>query len=62
MENNELYVLYLKEGEVILFESIYEGIKKGMVRRNYKNGEFLVEYDNNTKDEIIGAEQILFIV
>lgn len=62
MENNELYVLYLKEGEVILFESIYEGIKKGTVRRNYKNGEFLVEYDNNTKDEIIGAEQILFTV
>ena len=60
MENNDLYVLYLKEGEKVIFESLYGGVKKGIVKRNYKNGELLVEYDNNTNDEIIGVEQILF--
>ena len=62
MKNEELYVLYLKEGEQVVFESLYGGTKKGTIKKNYKNGEFLVEYDNNTKDEIIGKEQIIFAV
>ena len=62
MTNDELYVLYLKEGEQIMFNSMYGYTKKGTIKRNYKNGEFLVEYDNGTKDEVIGVEQILFFV
>lgn len=62
MENKDLYVIYLKEGEKVIFESLYGFTKKGTIKRNYKNGEFLVEYDNGTKDEVIGAEQIIFSI
>jgi len=60
MKNEELYVMYLKEGEKIIFDSMYYNTKKGTIKRNYKNGEFLVEYDNGTKEEIISKEQIIF--
>jgi hypothetical protein len=62
MENKDLYVMFLKEGEKVIFESLYGFTKKGTIKRNYKNGEFLVEYDNGTKDEVIGAEQIIFSI
>jgi len=62
MGKKELYILYLKEGEEIIFESLYGFTKKGKIKRNYKNGEFLVEYDNGTKDEVIGVEQIIFSI
>ena len=62
MENKDLYVMYLKEGEKVIFESLYGFTKKGTIKRNYKNGEFLVEYDSGTKDEVIGAEQIIFSI
>ena len=62
MENKDLYILYLEEGEKVIFESLYGYTKKGTIKRNYKNGEFLVEYDKGTKDEVIGAEQIIFSI
>ena len=61
MKNAELFKLFLKQGEEIIFESIYYGIKKGTVLNNYKNGEIRVEYNDGKSEEIIGVEQILFI-
>ena len=63
MENEELFIMYLKEGEYVLFESVYDGYTyRGKILNNYKNGEFRVEFQNGIREEIIGAEQILFYV
>lgn len=62
MENNELYIMYLKKGEYVLFTSMNGSTNKGKILDNYNNGEFRVEYQNGTKEEIIGVEQILFYV
>lgn len=60
--NEWLNQMYLKEGEIILFNNIQGFVKQGKVLTNYHNGEIRVEYNDEIKEEIIGVEQILFSI
>lgn len=57
MENRDLYILFLQEGDEVIFQNT--SCKKGTILENYKNGQFKVRNSKGI-EEIINVKEIIF--